>query len=84
MPTAVTVLARKDFDHKGRTVRAGQEISLAPVEAAILARKGFVNLSKQTRDMTAGEGAAPRARTPRAPRAGRQYLRTDITAESSE
>lgn len=55
----------------------GPTLTVAPIQAAVLARKGIVNLSTtgyQTRDLS--------AETPEAPRRKRRYRRRDLTAEA--
>lgn len=54
---SVSVPAIKAFEYRGRQVAAGDLIDLEPIEAAILARRQCVSLTRrhtyQTRDMVA-------------------------------
>jgi hypothetical protein len=81
MPTT-TYTALKAFDLSGRSVAAGENVSLTPVEAAVHARLGRVNLSTprlHTRDLVAESDTEPPP-DPEPPRR-RRYHRRDMTAE---
>lgn len=48
MPQTVTVPLLCSFEHEGRYVAAGESITVTPLEAAQLARRNIVSLTKQT------------------------------------
>jgi hypothetical protein len=90
----VRVPVLRPFDHEGRTVTAGESVSVRAVEALALARKGLVSLSRsysttQLKTEPAPEPEQPRRRRGRprkeasddaeAPR--RTYRRRDLTSE---
>jgi len=60
-----TVIAIKDFDYKGRSVRAGEAVDMRPVDALVAERLQQVTLDKMalhtymTRVMVAPSAAAP-------------------------
>jgi hypothetical protein len=67
----VTVPVIANHEYQGKSLRAGEDVTLTPVEAAILARLGVVSLTVGYR-----HPAAPaRVRTKRA------YRRRDLTAQ---
>lgn len=49
----VTVAATRAFEHEGESYRPGESVTLTPLQAAILGRRGFVSLVK-------GDMGAPR------------------------
>lgn len=86
MPTlkSVTVPVIKGFRHNDRFVSAGELLELEPVQASILARQGYVSLTRkyQTRDLTATavEPEQPPRRRRGRPRKN-TYERSDLRAE---
>ncbi len=83
MPQPVTVIATKEFSHGGRTYQEGEPVTVTPFQAAILGRRGQVNLSKQVlqnRQMTA---VTVQALPPRG-RRRKQYRRADMVSDSTE
>jgi hypothetical protein len=64
----VTVPALTHFEHGGQSYRRGDQVTLAPIDAAALSRLGYVSL-------VVGEVVAPEPRRRR-----RQYQRRDMTA----
>jgi hypothetical protein len=69
----VVVQARAAFSYQGRGLRAGELVTMLPVDAAAAARHGLVSL---TRRPTAAPVAAPK-------KSKRRYQRRDLEAEST-
>lgn len=80
--SSVTVPAIKSFEHEGRSYQAGDPVSVPPVVALALSRKGYVSLEPnptyQTREVTADEPAPRRRGRPRKS----EYQRRDMQAET--
>ena len=74
----VSVPAIKDFTYHGRSYVRGEIVTTEPVHASIMARHGYVSLSKhyQTRDITPDPEPVPD------PRTKRRYRRRDMQAET--
>ena len=71
----VTVTATKRFTYRTRDIRKGQRVVMAPVDAAIKAREGFVTL-------VVGQIVTPEHEPELVP-VRRRYRRRDMTAEHS-
>jgi hypothetical protein len=69
----VTVTATKAFEYRGRSIRRGARLAMAPIDAAIEARRGNVTL-------IVGQHVTPDPE-PEAPRSRRRYRRRDLVAE---
>ena len=83
MATLVNVPAIKEFLYQGRTIHAGESVTMEPVEAAIHARAGNVSLTRdyQRRDMTPATSTASADGSPAGSRRRRNYRRRDMHAE---
>lgn len=92
----VSVPLIRSFEHEGRYVAAGESITVTPIEAAVLAQRGIVSLTKQTYTHRASVAApaieaapepAPRGRRRRKAedtpedKPKRRYRRRDLTVE---
>jgi hypothetical protein len=73
----VTVPVIAAFTHEGRAYRAGEAITIAPVVAAILHRRGVVSLTRGTAQAV----QAPVAEQAPTTRRRRTYRRRDLVAE---
>ena len=80
----VRVRVIKAFDHAGQSLRVNQTVSLSPVDAAVLARRGFVSLSRiyDHRAMTAESPREASTPAPSAPPAKRSYRRRDMVSDT--
>ena len=45
---SITVKALRSFDHQGRVVSTGETVDVTPVEAAILGKHRYINLSQHS------------------------------------
>lgn len=87
----ITVPTIRSFEQAGRYVAAGESLTVTPVEALALARRGVVSLTRvyETREMCAAPIVEPEPEKPRrrrrktsdgdAPK--RAYRRRDMAAE---
>lgn len=69
----VTVTVTKAFEYRGRQVRRGARVAMAPLDAAIHARQGHVTL-------VVGQVVEPDPE-PEPVRSRRRYRRRDMVAE---
>ena len=81
MTKTVVVQARAAFSYQGRGLRAGELVTMTPIDAAVKARQGLVSLTRPRRapapDVVAILDPAP------VPKSRRRYKRRDLEAESS-
>jgi len=70
----VVVQARAAFSYQGRGLRAGELVTMLPVDAAAAARHGLVSLTRRRK-------TAPVDEVPKTSK--RRYKRRDLEAESS-
>ncbi len=73
MAADVTVAALKPFTYRQRRIRPGERVAMAPIDAAIHARRQDVSLSRLV-----GQPTPP---DPEPPRRRRRYRRRDLVAE---
>ena len=66
----VVVQARAAFSYQGRGLRAGELVTMTPIDAAAAARHGLVSLTRR-----------PKADPVAAPKSKRRYKRRDLEAE---
>ncbi len=76
----VEVPVIKAFSHDGQAYGVGDRVRVEPLQAAALARRGLVSLTRgyRTKPMTAAPAAAPEP-----PKRGRRYRRRDMVPEAS-
>jgi hypothetical protein len=71
----VVVQARAPFSYQGRGLRAGELVTMTPIDAAAAARHGLVSLTRLRRSAEAPIGDPPKSK--------RRYKRRDLEAEST-
>jgi len=76
MTKTVVVQARAAFSYQGRGLRAGELVTMTPIDAATAARHGLVSLTRVSR-----RPAEPVTEAPK--KTKRRYQRRDLEAESS-
>jgi len=69
----VVVQARAPFSYQGRGLRAGELVTMTPIDAAIAARHGLVSLTRLRKPAAIGDP----------PKSKRRYKRRDLEAEST-
>jgi len=67
----VVVQARAAFSYQGRGLRAGELVTMTPIDAAAAARHGLVSLTRRP----------PTAPVVETPKSKRRYKRRDLEAE---
>jgi len=68
----VVVQARAAFSYQGRGLRAGELVTMTPIDAAAAARHGLVSLTRRPKTAPVDE----------APKSKRRYKRRDLEAEA--
>lgn len=82
MTKTVVVQARAAFSYQGRGLRAGELVTMTPIDAAVKARQGLVSLTRPRR-APAPDVVAILDPAPAVPKSRRRYKRRDLEAESS-
>lgn len=81
----VTVPVLKPLDYEGHSYVRGDAITVEPIQAAALARKGYVTLTVGavvTRELKAEEPAPVKRKRGRPRKSDHEYQRRDLVAES--